>query len=422
MQPIRADLTNLAQFLSSPAPNVRTQPAQGQSAPAAGPRRPGEPEPEIAGALRAQAAARRDGLDRVDAMLRELDGLLRAAEPAARRSAADRQAAQGRIDALLADIQRTAEQSGVTGPPAARADAGYRIENLSPLVTGYRVTAKNLPPGQPIDVQVAVQEPARQAGLLLSFGAPRLDLAAPPSAFVIRIEGPRGVIDLSFASGTLIADISSTINAFAAQTGVSASRTGAGGVRLLGSGYGSDKFVGVRVLDTGGLEAGPNAGVYKDRTSGKAIGTPDPASGTAFSTAAGDVTGRGTDVKATINGRPAVGRGFTISLESAVFDAQIDLFPFPIQPGGPSGTTRGTFRAFTIVPTRSSAEPAPGPSPTADPTPADPAQDVRDALASLLARDSGGFALPGRPAAEARSIVADARRAVNAWADRPANA
>ncbi len=97
----------------------------------------------------------------------------------------------------------------------------------------------------------------------LIFDSAFLDLSGdandPSAQFVLELGGPGGVRELSFSSGTSVADIAETLELIGAQIGIVARLSG-NAVVLDSDSALSAGFVGVRVLDDGGSNLVTNPG------------------------------------------------------------------------------------------------------------------------------------------------------------------
>lgn len=223
------------------------------------------PHTSGAGARAGDQADVDSSLAHIKSLLAELDertaALANASEPV--------DAAQARIDQIVASIDQLVNASGA----GANGGAQYDISNVSPFVRNAVVRHANLQPGESLDVHVVVTQSAQQGGFFLSFGGV-LDLSAADARFSFEIGGRLGSQALVFASGTTVANIVNTINAFTKDTGVEAvvSHTG---VRIQSTEFGDDNFVSVRMLDHGGInEAVLYAGVYQLSAYGTTVAAP----------------------------------------------------------------------------------------------------------------------------------------------------
>ncbi|MEQ9616432.1 MAG: flagellin [Phycisphaerales bacterium] len=260
------------------------------------------------------------GLTEVSGLLTELQGLVTSSANTAGLSQEEKEANQLQIDSILQTIDRLAESTSFQGEKLLNGSFDYDTTSVAGTVDSFSVNRAKLAFGETRDVDVLVTQSAQQAALALSFGG-AIDLTNATSAFVIELTGAKGSRELSFSSGTTLADFAAAINTFKEVTGVSALVSGAGHVRLDTVGLGSDEFVTVKVINDGG-ETG--AIVSKDTTDVDAIGGAGSTT-TAFTAAGNGITDEGQDIAGTINGVTLVGKGTTGRINTEFLDIEIDL-------------------------------------------------------------------------------------------------
>ncbi len=264
------------------------------------------------------------GLQEVSGLLTELQGLVTQTANTAGLSAAEKQANQLQIDSILQTIDRVAAATSFQGIKLLNGNFDYTVDGVAAEVSNFRVNGAKLTYNGTRDVDIQVTQSAQTGALLLSFGGAQLDLAGagvddPAARFVIEIGGVDGSRELSFASGTSIADVVTTINTFTDVTGVSAIVSGTG-IRLSSTEYGSAEFVSVKVADDAGVVGG---GVYS-----YGAGTnysADTASATTFTAASNRITDSGQDLGATINGINATTVGKVARISTDFLDVEIEL-------------------------------------------------------------------------------------------------
>lgn len=257
----------------------------------------------------------------------------------------DRTLAQTRINDLASSVSRIADASNPRDVArlSQPADGAFSVVNVSPSVAKWHLYQTTFP-GQSYDVNVDITRSAQVGALLLSFGGGIIDLsgvfaASAGAKFAIEIQGARGAQELSFTSGTSLANVRDAINTFINNTGVRASVVGQSGIRLETTGFGSDEFVRIRVLQHSGALG---AGVLRYSATNSNI--PDTGSSTPFGVALNPVVDFGQDLAVSINGRTAIGRG-----------AEVAAIPSIHQFGGEFRLTTqraqslGSFLAFQVV-------------------------------------------------------------------------
>ncbi|MEO1059350.1 MAG: flagellin hook IN motif-containing protein, partial [Actinomycetota bacterium] len=287
------------------------------------------------------------GLNEVSGLLTELQSLVTATANTAGLSLEEKEANQLQIDSILQTIDRVASSTSFQGQKLLNGSYDYSTENVAGTVNQFKVNAAKLEFNGTRDVDVVVTGSAQVAGYFLSFGSANINLGGAGAAdgadeqFVIEIAGELGSRELSFASGTDVADIVSTINSFTDVTGVEASVSGGTGVRLESTTQGSDKFVSVTVVDDGAIDG--SDGIYNlSANNVNALGS----LASTFAAATNKLTDEGQDVEATINGIVATTRGTTARINTDFLDVEIDL---DYDLGNASAATLGAISAFTIT-------------------------------------------------------------------------
>jgi len=259
------------------------------------------------------------GLQEISSLLTELQGLLTASASEAGLSAAEKEANQLQVDSILQTIDRIASATNFQGEKLLNGNFDYSTTNVGSELETFSVNGAKFN-GSAQSVDIAVTQSAQTAGLFLSFGGAAVDLAgASGSAFTIEIAGVDGNRELSFASGTTLADVASTINSFTEVTGVQATASGTG-ISINSVDFGSDAFVSVEVVTAANVQGN---GVYTfSATDANTVAT---ASATTFANATNVVRDEGQDLGATINGIQATTRGRLASINTDFLDVSITL-------------------------------------------------------------------------------------------------
>jgi len=264
-------------------------------------------------------------------------------ERAARSEGTDFGSVQAELDAILADVNRTAESTGL-----------YDLRDIAPSIAGLNISNSTLAAGETVDVELVVLQSAHRGGLLLSFGDASLDLGSAHSSFTIEVGGANGAQELSFASGTSITAIADAISSFADQTGVRAELNESHTAIRLKTDFGSDEFVSVDIIDDGGIFSTRDIGVYRPQVGNKNFIDAD--SRVEFGAVDDPIVNSGQTLEALVNGQAVTGDGPTLSVSFEKFDAVITFPSDPFRslgsdiersaPGPPIGRP---FRAFTII-------------------------------------------------------------------------
>ncbi len=261
------------------------------------------------------------GLQEISGLLTELQGLVTQTANDAGLSGAEKQANQLQVDSILQTIDRVAAATSFQGIKLLNGNFDYTVNTVDSSVASYKVNGAKLTYEGTRDVNIQVTQSAQVGALALSFGAAALDLGSATENFVIEIGGVGGSRELSFASGTSLADIADNINTFTDVTGVEATVSGTA-IRLASTEFGSNEFVSVRILDDGAA-VGATAGVYNYQTQDN--GAADTASGVTFAAANSRVTDEGQDLGATINGINATTVGKVARINTDFLDVEIEL-------------------------------------------------------------------------------------------------
>ena len=273
------------------------------------------------------------GLQEINNLLLEVQTLVGQSANDAGLSLEEKEANQLQIDSILQTIDRISETTSFQGTKLLNGTYDFNVEDQATTVSNIKVNAAKIAQGDDRDVQVIVTQSAQNAGLFLSTGA-SLDLSAADATFTFDLAGANGARQFSFASGTSVDDIASTINTFSDVTGLSASVDGAG-VRIDSIGLGSSEFVSVDIKDDAGLTGSIVALSAADTSAyGNAIST--------FAAASNPIRDEGQDINATINGVAATTNGTTAKLSTDFLDVEIDLTTAGAQ-------TLGSIDAATIT-------------------------------------------------------------------------
>ncbi len=284
------------------------------------------------------------GLDEVSGLLNELQALVTSTANTAGLSNEEREANQLQIDSILQTIDRVASSTSFQGSKLLNGNFDFEANTVADNIKSYKVNGAKLGYNQTRDVDVLVTTSAQVGGFFLSFGANNLDLGGATEQFVIEVTGAKGSRELSFASGTTLTDIAAAINSFTDVTGVEAAVSGTTGLRMVSEEFGSDQFVGVKVVDDGGIGSASNIGIYNFM----GADTNDAAASVAstFATASNQLKDSGQNVQATINGIVATTKGTKARINTDFLDVEVDL-----KTGTSSGAEAqrlGTVNAFTI--------------------------------------------------------------------------
>lgn len=248
--------------------------------------------------------------------------------------------------ALQRELDTIATQIEGLGSTRVSASSGFEATDISTALSRFRVGNTSLSPGQSVDLNVEVAEAYEQAGLFLSFAGTNIDFTAG-STFNLDIEGNLGARELSFTSGTTLADIAASINTFSSVTGVTANVSGTG-VTLNSNSYGNNEFISVSAGGDATL-SGTGIGVFGLRANTSS--TANTADQTTYANAViFPVTDSGQDLAALVNGKPAQTDGAFITYTGQFLTAQFELKLGTLEAGETANASNaGSFLAARIL-------------------------------------------------------------------------
>ena len=269
------------------------------------------------------------GLQEVNSLLLEVQGLIGSSANEAGISDAEKQANQLEIDSIIQTIDRIASTTSFQGTKLLNGNYDFQATEVPTTVADVKINAAKLEFGGARDVEVLVTQQAQKGGIAIDFGAANLAPGAEP--FTFDVTGTQGSREFTFASGTAVADVTTAINTFTGITGVVATTSG-NNVRLESEGFGSDEYVSVEITDD-------------SAQSGNVIalsGTSPVAGGsTAFAAATSPIIDEGEDIEAVINGVLAHTSGLTARINTDFLAVEVTL--------DETGNALGKIEAATIV-------------------------------------------------------------------------
>ncbi|MCG3136386.1 MAG: hypothetical protein HJJLKODD_00218 [Phycisphaerae bacterium] len=184
-------------------------------------------------------------LGEVSNLLEELKGLIVNSANESGLSEEEIAANQLQMDSIIDSITRIADTTEFADRKLLDGTIGYNLSGQTiSEVSHARIFAARLPDGQPLNVTVAVTASAELAQLVFNNGA-----ATPlASAVSLEIGGAQGSEVLSFACGTSLSQIVSTVNQYSSKLGVTAVLSGTSAVVFNSTDYGSDEFVSITTI------------------------------------------------------------------------------------------------------------------------------------------------------------------------------
>jgi flagellin len=283
-------------------------------------------------------------LAEVSNLLSSIKGLVVEAANTGAVSDDERKANQVQIDSAIDSITRISNSTSFAGLKLLNGSLDYTLSGVqSSSLAKVAVTSANFSGTSNVKVDVQTLNSAQTASIFLSAST-----GVFLSATTIAVSGPKGVQEITIASGQPLATVISAVNAFKAATGVSASLLHPGppanpnsGLRFSSTDFGSKQFVSVERV------GGPASGSwFKTYKAPDTLNLPAAIS-LATLQAGGNLisTGRdkGRDVAAIVNGNLATGDGLNISIQnSAAVSVQISL-------AQSFGTTNNSSSSFYIT-------------------------------------------------------------------------
>jgi len=241
-------------------------------------------------------------LGEVSSLLLELEALVDGSANTAGISNDELTANQAQIDSILDSINRIANTTQFNGKKLLNGDLGYTTSGItSSKLSRVQLYGVSIPTGQKLAVAISVTQSAQTARLNLAAGGATGLLASgllsATNNATIQVKGALGAQTLSFTGGTVNSAIRNTINAYTAQTGVSASLSGQS-LRFNSTAYGLDAFVSVSATSGTFGVSGGDSGATLDK---------------------------GRDAGVRVNGQTATVKGLAATVRSGGLDLALDL-------------------------------------------------------------------------------------------------
>lgn len=247
------------------------------------------------------------GLQEINNLLLNLQGLVGSSANEAGVSAEEKSANQLQIDSILQTIDRLANSTSFNGTKLLNGNFDYTTSNVATTLTDVTVNSARISNAASAYVNVTVDVlTSAQTGAVFLSTAGALDNGGNGS-ITFEITGSSGVQQFTFASGTTQSSIISAINTFKDSLGVSAIQATAATnrVQVNSTGFGSGQFVRVKTLE----------GTSTNLLAATAAGA----------TSTTDLKDVGRDAIVLINGNQATTNGLTARVSTDGFDVSISL-------------------------------------------------------------------------------------------------
>jgi len=259
------------------------------------------------------------GLQEISSLLLEVQGLVVATANETGLSTEEKEANQLQIDSILQTIDRIASTTSFGTTKLLNGNLDFDVTSVAATVNDFSINGAKIAEGSTTAVKVLVTASAQHAALFLSTNG-ALDLTDSTSQFTFELGGAKGTRQFSFASGTALADVATSVNAFKEITGVSAITQGTG-LMLKSTEFGSDQNVSFDIVARGG-QAGA---VHQVSAIDEDVASTTASDITNFTAVTSPVTDAGQDVSAMINGILADGNGKIANVNSDALDISIEL-------------------------------------------------------------------------------------------------
>ena len=246
----------------------------------------------------------------VSDMLTELQQLVLESANTGGMSEEEISANQLQADSILNTIDRISNSTEFEGLKLLNGNFDYTVSGgttttFNSAINDLKVNGAKIIDGAAMTVTVEVTTSAQTGKAFLSN-------AVAGNSLSIKIGSNRGSTELTFASGTAVADVATGINAVSEVTGVSATvSANAENINLNSVDFGTDAYVSVEQLSTG--------------TNAMKILGSDTTTGLRVAGVLTETKDFGFDAVATINGTQAVAAGKRLSIKTAMLDAEMLL-------------------------------------------------------------------------------------------------
>ena len=259
------------------------------------------------------------GLQEVSTLLLEMQGLVAEVANDTGLSTEEKEANQLQIDAILQTIDRIASTTSFGSTKLLNGSLDFDVSSVAATVSDYTINGAKIEENGTVAVTALVTASAQHAALFLSTNG-ALDLTDSTSLFTVELGGAKGSRQFSFSSGTTLASVATSINAFKDVTGVSAITQGTG-LMIKSTDFGSDQSVSFDIITLGG-QAGD---VHQVSAIDEDVASTTVADITDFAAVTAPVSDTGQDISAIINGVSADGKGKTASISNDALDISLTL-------------------------------------------------------------------------------------------------
>ncbi len=282
------------------------------------------------------------GLQEINSLLLEVQSLVGSSANDAGLSTEEKEANQLQIDSILQTIDRIASATSFQGTKLLNGTFDFTVSGQATTVADYQINAAKLEGSDHRDVKVIVTNSAQHAAMVLSTGTTALGLTDNTSEFKFELTGALGSREFTFADTTSMASIVDAINTFTSITGISAASPNTSAIVLKSTGFGSDQFVSIRMLDDGGQTGSFTTMSATDENTFSTEAANVQTIAQVLAAGKGGKRDNGQDVGAIINGIAATSDGKVARVVSDFLDVELELTTTGAQ-------TIGSIDAMTIT-------------------------------------------------------------------------
>ena len=250
------------------------------------------------------------GLNEVSSLLLQLQGLVGQAGNSGGLSSDEVAADQLQVDSILSTINRIAQSTTFEGRQLLNGNLAYTTSSVNASdIANISVNSALIPDGGNVGVAVQVVSSGKTAAVTYTGGT------ITGNTVTLQLGGTTGATQLSFASGTTVAQIATAINGVKNSTGLSAQVSGSD-LRINSTTFGSGAFATVQTI----------SGTFTPSTT-KAVGT---------------------DANVTVNGDSAQVDGLAVSYRNAGLDVSFNLVQSADKPSSSTFYVTGGGATFQL--------------------------------------------------------------------------
>jgi flagellin len=252
------------------------------------------------------------GLNEVSSVLLQLQGLVGQAANTGGESSSQVAADQLQVDSILSTINRIAGSTTFEGTQLLNGNLDYTTSGVAAsAITALQINSALVPNNGTVGVAVQVVSSGKTGTVTYTGGT------VSGSTVTLQLAGNLGSTQLSFASGTTVTSIATSINGVKTSTGLSAQVSGSD-LRINSTQYGSTQFVSVQA----------QSGTFSGLSSSNKV--------------------FGKDADVTVNGAAADVSGLSVSYTNANLDVSFNVAPTADKAGSHTFYVTGGGATFAL--------------------------------------------------------------------------